>query len=66
MEQITLRVLSTTIKNDTVYQGIAAKLEENIFYVNKSQVKDKRKYMKMRFVRNKDNMQTTGAFLPIF
>lgn len=55
VKQNTLRVFSEIIKNVINYQ----ELQENDFHVNQTQETDKIKYMKMRFVRKKDNMWTT-------
>ncbi|KAK5644583.1 hypothetical protein RI129_005883 [Pyrocoelia pectoralis] len=52
---------STKIKNDAVYSMIRDEINSEEGNFSTSQVKDKIKYLKMRYMKKKDNMKATSS-----
>jgi alpha-acetolactate decarboxylase len=48
---------STTTKNDKVWQELAKDMKTQKFFYSSVQCRDKFKYLKMRYVKKKDNMK---------
>ncbi|KAK9736360.1 Myb/SANT-like DNA-binding domain [Popillia japonica] len=54
-------LMSTTTRNDCIYNKISEELRSEGCYFSKQQVKDRVKYLKMRYMRWKDNLKKSGA-----
>ncbi|XP_031342999.1 uncharacterized protein LOC116173531 [Photinus pyralis] len=52
---------STTIKNDAVYALMKDEMKNDGGNFTTSQIKDKVKYLKMRYMKKKDNMKATSS-----